>query len=184
MVGWGLQEWEVEWFPVQKYKIKIFDLITNTFTRTHGYNNNNLKWRSYLHHCIYAQSGKLIKASPQNKTKERKKKKIFQILLYSGSINVIWFILITLFYIYQITENSFDKLVADFQLALYHHHEENKTPLYNPVLMRDFAKENAPGLFDTILNSILRDDERLSKESRSLQEQLTVVLLLTLAYFR
>lgn len=104
--------------------------------------------------------------------------------MYSGFINVIWFILITLFYIYQITENSFDKFVADFQLALYHHHEENKTPLYNPVLMRDFAKENAPGLFDTILNSILRDDERLSKESRSLQEQHTVVLLHTLAYLR
>lgn len=76
--------------------------------------------------------------------------------------------------------NSFE----NFQLALYHHHEENKTPLYNPVLMRDFAKENAPGLFDTILNSILRDDERLSKESRSLQEQHTVVLLHTLAYLR
>ena len=68
--------------------------------------------------------------SPQkNKTKVRKKRKVFQILLYSGSIDVIWFILITLFYIYQITENSFDKLVADFQLALYHHHEENKPPL-------------------------------------------------------
>ena len=107
-------------------------------------------------------------------------------LLYSGSIDVIWFILITLFYIYQITENSFDKLVADFQLALYHHHEENNPPppLYNPVLMSDFAEENAPVLFDTILNSILRDDERLSKESQSLQEQRTVVLLHTMASFR
>ena len=160
-----------------------------TLLRTHWQEHmditiNNLKWRSYLHHCIYAQSGKLIKAPPPNKTKERKKKKIFQILLYNGSIDVIWFILITLFYIYKITENSFDKLVADFQLALYHHHEENKNPLYNPALIRDFAEENAPGLFDTILNSILRDDERLSKESRRLQEQCTVVLLHKLAYFR
>lgn len=83
-----------------------------------------------LHLCSIRQVDKGFPPPPKkkNKTKERKKKKIFQILLYSGSINVIWFILITLFYIYQITENSFDKLVADFQLALYHHHEENKPP--------------------------------------------------------
>ena len=48
--------------------------------------------------------------------------------------------------------------------------------------MRDFAEENAPGLFDII--SILREDDRLSKDSRRLQEQRAVVLLHTLAYFR
>ena len=84
----------------------------------------------------------------------------------------------------SITENSFDKLVADFQLALYRHYEEKKEPLYHPVLMRDFSEENAPGLFETLLQSILRDDDRLSKDDRSLQEQRTVVLLHTLAYFR
>ena len=30
MEGWGLQEWEVDWFPEQKYKIKYLTLL-----RTH-----------------------------------------------------------------------------------------------------------------------------------------------------
>ncbi|KAJ7361953.1 hypothetical protein OS493_014601 [Desmophyllum pertusum] len=53
-------------------------------------------------------------------------------------------------------QNSFEKLVADFQLGLFHHYAENKEPVYNPAIMRDFAKENALGLIDTILQSILR----------------------------
>ncbi|XP_078364173.1 uncharacterized protein LOC144648517 [Oculina patagonica] len=81
-------------------------------------------------------------------------------------------------------ENSFDKLVANFQIALYRHCEEKKEPLYHPGAMREFAEKYAPGLFNMLLQSILRDDDRLSNDDRSLQEQRTVVLLHTLAYFR
>ena len=56
--------------------------------------------------------------------------------------------------------------------------------LYDPGTMKDFAEEHAPGLFYLILKSILRNDPRTSKEHRALQEQQTVVLLHTLAYFR
>jgi hypothetical protein len=48
--------------------------------------------------------------------------------------------------------------------------------------MRDFVEEHAPGLFDRMLNTILKDST--SKERRHLQEQRTVALLHILAYFR
>ena len=65
-------------------------------------------------------------------------------------------LIILLLLLYPATENSFEKLVADFQLGLFHHYAENKEPLYNPAIMRDFAEENALGLIDIILQSILR----------------------------
>lgn len=69
-----------------------------------------------------------------------------------------------------------------FQHALYQHYQEEGTPLYSPTLMRDFSEEHSPGLFNKLLNSILKEDT--SKERQQLQEQRTVVLLHIIAYFR
>ena len=83
------------------------------------------------------------------------------------------------------SENSFDYLVERFQRALHQHYEGNNVlPLYTPSEMKKFAEKNAPGLFNLILHSILRDDPRLSDEHRVLQEKRTVVLLHIIAYFR
>ena len=83
------------------------------------------------------------------------------------------------------SENSFDYLVERFQRALHQHYEGNNAlALYTPSEMKKFAEKNAPGLFNLILHSILRDDPRLSDEHRVLQEKRTVVLLHIIAYFR
>ena len=82
-------------------------------------------------------------------------------------------------------ENSFDCLVEKFQRALYQHYQaQNAASLYEPTEMKTFAEQNAPGLFNIILHSILQDDPRLSQEHRTLQEKRTVVLLHIIAYFR
>ena len=84
-----------------------------------------------------------------------------------------------------ISENSFDQLVGKFQKSLQHHYESsNALPLYDPGLMKKFADKSAPGLFNVILQSILREDPRLSEEHRVLEEKRTVVLLHIIAYFR
>ena len=84
-----------------------------------------------------------------------------------------------------ISENSFDQLVGKFQKSLQHHYESsNAVPLYDPGQMKKFADKSAPGLFNVILQSILREDPRLSEEHRVLQEKRTVVLLHIIAYFR
>jgi len=89
--------------------------------------------------------------------------------------------LLLLFFFFK--ENSFETLVQEFQSALYQHYdEEDQCPLYNPTVMRDFVQEHSPGLFDMILNSILKPET--SKDRRYLQEQRTVVLLHIIAYFR
>lgn len=87
--------------------------------------------------------------------------------------------------IFSILENSVDYLVERFQRALLQHHQvQNSDSLYEPGEMKEFSEKHAPGLFDVILKSILRDDPRLSAEHRTLQEKRTVVLLHTIAYFR
>ena len=89
--------------------------------------------------------------------------------------------------IFSILENSFDYLVERFQRALLQHHQVQNSDsfsLYEPGEMKEFSEKHAPGLFDVILKSILRDDPRLSAEDRTLQEKRTVVLLHTIAYFR
>ena len=50
--------------------------------------------------------------------------------------------------------------------------------------MRKFSAVPAPGLFDVLLSSILRDDSRLSEDRKTLQEQRTVALLHIMTYFR
>ncbi|XP_048584884.1 uncharacterized protein LOC116604121 isoform X3 [Nematostella vectensis] len=75
-------------------------------------------------------------------------------------------------------DETFDEQVGKFQIALFRHYDAESAPLYDPATMRDFAEKNAPGLYSTILNSITR-----CKHS-ALQEQRTVTLLHTLAYFR
>ena len=49
-----------------------------------------------------------------------------------------------------------------FQRALYQHYQaQNAASLYEPTEVKKFAEQNAPGLFNIILYSILRDDPRL-----------------------
>ena len=59
-----------------------------------------------------------------------------------------------------------------------------EVPLYEPDFMRDFCEKNAPGLFDLLLKSITRDDDRVSVDREWLQRQRTVSLLHILSYFR
>ena len=80
---------------------------------------------------------------------------------------------------------TFDQLVSQFQTAMFRYYESNpEVPLYNPAVMRDFCDKNAPGLFDLLLRSITREDNRVSPERESLQKQRTVALLHILSYFR
>lgn len=75
--------------------------------------------------------------------------------------------------------------MGKFQISLQHHYESsNAVPLYDPEHMKEFADKCAPGLFNVILQSILREDPRLSEEHRVLQQKRTVVLLHIIAYFR
>lgn len=83
-----------------------------------------------------------------------------------------------------ILERHFEELVASFQLALYHHYENEGRSLYQPHDMKAFAEKNSPGLYNMILNAITRDDARLKKNRGKNQEQRTVALLHILAYFR
>lgn len=76
-----------------------------------------------------------------------------------------------------------DKLIGQFQLALYRHYSKGGETLYSPTKMKDFSK-NAPGLFKLILKSIDRDDNRLTRERDNLQEQRPVALLHMFSYFR
>ena len=57
-------------------------------------------------------------------------------------------------------------------------------PLYDPAVMRNFCEENAPGLFDLVLKSITREDNRVSAERESMQKIRTVSLIDILSYFR
>ena len=52
------------------------------------------------------------------------------------------------------------------------------------VPMRDFCEKNALGLFDLLLKSITRDDNRVLPHREFLQRQRTVSLLHILSYFR
>ncbi|XP_048581679.1 uncharacterized protein LOC116607138 [Nematostella vectensis] len=80
--------------------------------------------------------------------------------------------------------NSLGQLVQQFQMALYHHALSSEAPLYEPAAMKAFTQKHSPGLFEMLLSSITREDSRLSDEHQAVQEQRTVVLLHTLAYFR
>ena len=52
-------------------------------------------------------------------------------------------------------------MIESFQLALYHYNSnESNLPLYSPQVMKSFADKHVPGLFDTIMNSIVRSDDR------------------------
>lgn len=65
------------------------------------------------------------------------------------------------FFFIEGTFEPFHKMLESFQLALYHYNaDENNPPLYNPQLMKPFANKHAPGLFDTMMNSIVRSDDR------------------------
>ena len=65
-----------------------------------------------------------------------------------------------------------------------YYESSDAVPLYDPGQMKEFADKSAPGRFDVLLQSILREDPRLSEEHRVLQEKRTVVLLYIIAYFR
>ena len=75
-------------------------------------------------------------------------------------------------------------MMETFQKALSSHYENSGQTLYDAADMRKFSETHAPGLFDVLLSSILRDDSRLSEERKTLQEQRTVALLHIMTYFR
>lgn len=81
-------------------------------------------------------------------------------------------------------EPSLQKMMETFQKALSSHYENSGQTLYDAADMRKFSETHAPGLFDVLLSSILRDDSRLSEERKTLQEQRTVALLHIMTYFR
>lgn len=83
-----------------------------------------------------------------------------------------------------VAEPSFEELISTFQVALYRHYSKGGDSLYNPTTMRDFAQLHSPGLFDTILKSVTRDDHRLSEERNKLHLQRTVAILHIFSYFR
>lgn len=70
--------------------------------------------------------------------------------------------------------------MANFQLRLFRHYNNNGAPLYNPSQMEAFA----PVLFMQILNAISNSNSALSKERKETQRKRTVALLHILAYFR
>ena len=55
-----------------------------------------------------------------------------------------------------------------------YYESSDAVPLYDPGQMKEFADKSAPGRFDVLLQSILREDPRLSEEHRVLQEKRTV----------
>ena len=71
-----------------------------------------------------------------------------------------------------------------FTQAILAHCNNGGGKLYNPDLMRPFAESHAPGLYDLLLRSITRNDERVSDKHKDLQEQRVVALLHILSYFR
>ena len=71
-----------------------------------------------------------------------------------------------------------------FQKPLSSHYENSGKPLYNAEDIRKFSEIHAPGLFDVLLSSILRDDSRLSEDRKTLRDQRTVARLHITTYFR
>ena len=87
----------------------------------------------------------------------------------SGTLTVVEkaFFLVTIYSCtLYLADLTFDQLVSQFR-----YYESNpEVPLYNPAVMRDFCDKNAPGLFDLLLSSITREDNRVSPERESLQK--------------
>ena len=75
-------------------------------------------------------------------------------------------------------------MMETFQKPLSSHYESSGQPLYNAEDMRKFSEIDAPGLFDVLPSSILRDDTRLSEDRKTLREQRTVARLHITTYFR
>jgi hypothetical protein len=85
------------------------------------------------------------------------------------------------------TDDDFPDLIAKFQMALYRHHNgtESNTTLYDPSLMKMFADQHAPGLFNKILQLMENNHKRPISEKRQMKNrQRTVALLHILSYFR
>ena len=69
------------------------------------------------------------------------------------------------------TASSFEELVAQFQLQLFRHYNNEGPPLYDPNEMEAFA----PALFTQILKSILNNG--MSKDRQGTQRRRTVALM-------
>jgi hypothetical protein len=85
------------------------------------------------------------------------------------------------------TDDDFPDLIAKFQMALYRHYNgtESNSTLYDPSLMKVFADQHAPGLFNKILQLIENNKKRPISEKRQMKNRLrTVALLHILSYFR
>ena len=94
----------------------------------------------------------------------------------------IYFLQCTLFIF--CLENSLDKQLKKFQLALYHHYIDKNSPLYCPEEMKSFAQTHCPGLWDNLLSAITNDRAPLTGDRTDLQQKRMVALLHILAYFR
>ena len=81
-------------------------------------------------------------------------------------------------------EPSLQKMVETFQNVPSSHYENSGQTLHDTPDMRKFSETHAPGLFNVLLSSILRDDSWLSEERKTLQEQRTGALLHIMTYFR
>ena len=68
--------------------------------------------------------------------------------------------------------------MAQFQLQLFRHYNNEGPPLYDPNEMEAFA----PALFPQILKSIFNNG--MSKDRQDTQRRRTVALMHILAYFR
>lgn len=74
----------------------------------------------------------------------------------------------------------FDQLVPQCQTAMFKYYESRpEVPLYDPAVMRDFCEKNAPGLFDLLLRSITRDDNRVLPD-RVFLTATTIIMVVTL----
>jgi hypothetical protein len=83
------------------------------------------------------------------------------------------------------TGDDFPDLIARFQMALYRHHNgtESNSTLYDPSIMKMFADQHAPGLFNKILQ-LMENNRPISEKRQMKNRQRTVALLHILSYFR
>ena len=75
-------------------------------------------------------------------------------------------------------------LLPQFTSALVWHYDGDGAKLYQPSQMKKFSDQHAPGLFDILLQSISRHDDRMSADHHDVQLQRLIALLHILEYFR
>ena len=82
-----------------------------------------------------------------------------------------------------VPQKLFPQHITGFSSSCNYYENGGQT-LQDAADMRKFSETHAPGLFDVLLSSILRDYSRLFEERKTLQEQRTVALLHIKTNFR